>query len=355
VIDVATGHERPLTTRGWDYVSAIAWPRGSRKLLVAGSEHNKLTSQLWRVDADTGAISRLTNDLNDYRDVDIAAGAAAAVTILRDSSSTLLTGTPGDLRAATEGSGRYDGQDALAWTPDGKLIFSATANGQLDLWIADADGTNARAITADPAVEGHVCVPPIGETVVYASTKNGRTGIWRQHLRSGQLTLLSEDPTDGSPVCSPDGRSVYFTRRSDEPFRVGLDGGAPQPLASGKLFFGLWGITNDSRSILTAAHAPGGWQVALQPVDGGQQSRRYDILNVPFVIQASPRGDALTYIESRQDVPGLWNQPLDGGPPSKLLDLRGERIFNFAWSRDGRLAIAHGKSPTDVVLLSGIR
>ena len=30
-------------------------------------------------------------------------------------------------------------------------------------------------------------------------------------------------------------------------------------------------------------------------------------------------------------------------------------IFNFAWSRDGRLAVAHGPVPTDVVLLSGIQ
>jgi hypothetical protein len=49
------------------------------------------------------------------------------------------------------------------------------------------------------------------------------------------------------------------------------------------------------------------------------------------------------------------NQPLPSGAPRQLLDLDGDRIFNFGWSRDGKLAVAHGPVPTDVVLLSGIR
>jgi len=46
---------------------------------------------------------------------------------------------------------------------------------------------------------------------------------------------------------------------------------------------------------------------------------------------------------------------VDGGAPQQLLDMSGERIFSFAWSRDGRLAIAHGPVPTDVVLISGMQ
>jgi len=46
---------------------------------------------------------------------------------------------------------------------------------------------------------------------------------------------------------------------------------------------------------------------------------------------------------------------VDGGAPQRLLDLNGDRIFSFASSRDGRLAIAHRPVPTDVVLISGMQ
>jgi hypothetical protein len=73
------------------------------------------------------------------------------------------------------------------------------------------------------------------------------------------------------------------------------------------------------------------------------------------VLQFTADGRALTFLESRKETPSLWNQPLSGGPSEQLIDLHGDRIFNFAYSLDGRLAIAHGPVPADVVVLSGIR
>jgi Tol biopolymer transport system component len=277
------------------------------------------------------------------------------VTIVRDTASTISAGAPGDLRPVTNGNARHDGENALAWTTDGKLVFSAAVNGQLDLWMADSDGRNARALTSDPAAESRVCVLSGGESIVYVSTKNGRAGIWRQDLATGRLTLLGDDPSDDLPLCAPDGKSVIFTRAGEQTLRVSVDGGAPQALAEARSFFGSWGLSPEGREIVCAMQVPGrGWVIGLRPVDGGAARGGFDILNVPFVVQWSPRGDALTYIETREKAPGLWSQPVDGGPPRQLLDMHGDRIVNFAWSRDGRLAIAHGRSATDVVLFSGV-
>jgi Tol biopolymer transport system component len=119
---------------------------------------------------------------------------------------------------------------------------------------------------------------------------------------------------------------------------------------------GSYALSLDSRQAATLTTAVGGrWRVALLELNGSPMTRAFDILSLPFKVQFTPRGDALTFLESRKDVPSLWNQPLSGGPPQQLLDMSGDRIFSFAWSRDGRVAIAHGPVPTDVVLLSGIR
>jgi Tol biopolymer transport system component len=118
---------------------------------------------------------------------------------------------------------------------------------------------------------------------------------------------------------------------------------------------GSYAVSPDGRQVATFTTPGGPWRVALLELNGSLMTLPFDILSLPFKVQFTPRGDALTFLESRKDVPSLWNQPLSGGPPRQLLDMNGDRIFNFAWSRDGQLAIAHGPVPTDIVLLSGIR
>jgi hypothetical protein len=96
-------------------------------------------------------------------------------------------------------------------------------------------------------------------------------------------------------------------------------------------------------------------RIGVAPLADLSDMRRFDIVNIPVLIGFSPTGDALTYLESRKGAPALWTQPLAGGDPKPLLDLKGDRIFSFAYARDGRLAVAHGPAPSDVVLMAGIK
>jgi Tol biopolymer transport system component len=70
-----------------------------------------------------------------------------------------------------------------------------------------------------------------------------------------------------------------------------------------------------------------------------------------------PDSKALAYVdpETRSD---LWVQPLDGSASRPLTHFSadGHQIWDFDWSADGRrLAVARGKSSTDIVLFRGLR
>ena len=99
----------------------------------------------------------------------------------------------------------------------------------------------------------------------------------------------------------------------------------------------------------------GRFLIGMIPIDGAPPTRGFEIFNIPVMTSWTAGGDALTFLESRKGPQTLWNQPLDGSEPKMLLDLHGERVFNFAWSRDGRLAVSHGPAPTDVVLMTGVQ
>ncbi len=354
VIDAASGKERPLTSKRWRSISGLAW-LSSGAIILSANEPDRSNFQIWRVSAVDGNTRRLTNDLNNYEGV--SAGASTIATVLGDFSSTLSVSGAGGvepLQAVTRGAGRYDGQVGLTWTPDGHLVYTSVASGQLDLWLSDADGTNARALTSDPASESHPSMTPDGHTIVFAVRGENRGGLARLDLDSGRITTLTQDPDDSLPSCLPDGKTVAFTRLGSRPhlYRVGLDGGPATPInrvASSD------SVSPDGRYAASfTLEIDGRFLIGIIPIDGSPPTRGFQVFNIPVMTSWMPDGAALTFLESRKGPQTLWNQPLDGTEPKMLLDLHGERVFNFAWSRDGRLAVSHGPAPTDVVLMTGI-
>jgi len=355
VVDVSTGKERAVTSRRWDTIAAVAW-LSDATVLVSGTEAGRPNAQIWRVSIATGEARRVTNDLNTYADVSVAAGPKIVATVLGDASSTLSVSsaaTPDQLMPVTSGNGRYDGQLGLAWTPDGRIVATSAAGGQTDLWIMDADGRNARQLTSDVDVESHPSVCPDGRSIVFVS-RGARPGVWRLNVETGARSRLTNDASDSLPHCLAGDPSLVFTRLSTQPTiqTMSVDGGPVKSLG-----FGFSeAVSPDGRVIAACTRdRESRWRAGLLPAAGGPLGATFDIINVPIVLDWSPRDNALSFLESRRETQSLWNQPIAGGAPRLLLDLHGERIFSFAWSRDGRLAVAHGPMPTDVVVLSGIQ
>ena len=53
---------------------------------------------------------------------------------------------------------------------------------------------------------------------------------------------------------------------------------------------------------------------------------------------------------------GIWRQPLAGGKPERLKGLPEEKLYSYAWSRDGKqFAFVRGSGIRDLVLLRNIK
>jgi serine/threonine protein kinase len=355
-LDVASGKERQIVSGRWDVVGNLAW-LSDGSLVVAATEQGRPNHQLYRVTVTDGAVRRLTNDLNTYPDVATAARAPAFVAVLGDLSSTISVSAPGDQATQmplTTGAGRYDGQTGLAWTADNFLVFTSAAGGQIDVWTMAADGKDLRQVTSDAAAERMISVTPDGQSVVYATVRNGQPGIWQTNLSSGRTVRVTDDASDAFPLCLPDNRTLVFSRFDTQAqmYRVAANGGAPTEIP-GATSIAL-ALSPDGRSVAALSLATG-LAIRVVPIADGGITRSLNIMNAPVMLAWTPDGAALTFLESRRGPQTIWNQPLDGGEAQQILDLHGDRVFSFAWSRDGRLAVAHGPVPSDVVLFSGIQ
>lgn len=120
-----------------------------------------------------------------------------------------------------DGSGIVDlpglpGADA-AWSPNGQRIaFEADPNGDgnLEVFVADADGSNVRQLTDAPGADFWPDWFPDGHHLAFTSFRSGIPNIHVVNVDSLEVTALTDDGVFGSfqPDVSPNGREVVFMR-----------------------------------------------------------------------------------------------------------------------------------------------
>ncbi len=106
-------------------------------------------------------------------------------------------------------SSAWEAQPSLS--PDGNLVaFTSNAAGNLDIyWVILAGGDPVR-LTDDPADDSDPCWLADGSGIVFTSTRQGRTGIWKTDLTGRTTSLLV--PEGKHPSLSPDGLRIAFAR-----------------------------------------------------------------------------------------------------------------------------------------------
>jgi len=75
--------------------------------------------------------------------------------------------------------------------PDGRIAFASSNKGNMDVYVASADGTGARAVVSTPDVDADPAWSPDGSRLVLTSGPTGRPGIYLASAAGGGLTRLS--------------------------------------------------------------------------------------------------------------------------------------------------------------------
>lgn len=126
------------------------------------------------------------------------------------------------------GPGGYNG---WSWSPDGRrLAFASNRGGSWDIYTLLADGTGLTRLTISPSQDGWPAWMPDGATVVLASTRSDRAQLYRMGASGGNFQRLLASPTsDTEPAISPNGRIAFSAQAPDGTGEIMvLDGvGAP--------------------------------------------------------------------------------------------------------------------------------
>jgi TolB protein len=100
---------------------------------------------------------------------------------------------------------------AAAKTAEYEIAFASFAPLNSDVFIADADGRNARPFLPHPDADANPSFSPDGKWVLFSSRRAGSYDIYRAHLDgSGLEALVKHGAYDDQAALSPDGRTLAF-------------------------------------------------------------------------------------------------------------------------------------------------
>jgi TolB protein len=165
------------------------------------------------------------------------------------------------------------------YSPDGtRIAFAATEGGNSDVWVMNADGTAARKLTNDPALDLSPSWSPDGKRLAFVSDRSGTPQIYLMNADgSGVRRLTFQGNYNQTPQWSPRGDLLAFTARDERKvfdlFVVAVDSGKIDRITQDQ------GRTNEDPS-----WAPNGRLLAF----------RSDRSGAAQVVIADPKGDRQT-------------------------------------------------------------
>jgi Tol biopolymer transport system component len=212
-VDAATGAVTPIGSKQWDEVESLAWERDGRALIIAAMDRAVADAmQVWEVSVPDGSSRRITTDSAGYRRVAFTADGRTLVALRSEWRGTLWVGPSAQLTRVERIASvpdRVTSHWRIGWTPDGRILHTATARGNPDVWAVRPDGTDLRQLTTSPGSDRAAVAAPDGRYIVFLSDRDGRDRVWRMEPDGGRQTPLTEGPEDHHPVVVGDSRSVY--------------------------------------------------------------------------------------------------------------------------------------------------
>jgi eukaryotic-like serine/threonine-protein kinase len=358
--NVDSKSEKVISSRRWLEMDDIGWVPDGSGLIVSAQDNTSPFYHLWFVDPVRNQDRKITTDLNDYLAVSMSSNPISLLTLQRQTLTNIWIEHKDKLSQAiplTSGAGRFFD---LRWTNDNKIIYASDASGNADLWEMAADGSNQTQLTAAAGRNYAPVASSDGRYVVFHSNRSGRWQVWRMERDGSNPTQLTSGEQSNWPDISPDSSWVYFEhidRGVPKLFKISIDGGSAEKITDSLAL--RPSVSPDGKSIAywqkddvpTAL-----WRIAVASLDGSAPTKFLEVpqglANGQSVIQFSPDGKTVTFIDFRNGVSTLISQPIDGGKPQVLTSITKDLFYSFNLSRDGRLVMSRGIRTNDAALIT---
>ena len=214
-------------------------------------------------------------------------------------------------------------------------IAYVTKTGQrYNLWVADADGENARAALTSPEPIISPSWAPGGAQLAYVSFEARKPVIYAHDVASGKRRLLANfKGSNSAPSWSPDGRSVVATLSlsgNAQVYAMDANGGEPRRLSQSASIDTEPVFSPDGKSIYFVSDRGGSPQIYRMGVQGGNAQRLTFTGNYNISPAPSPDGRWLAFVSRVGGAFRLHVMDVASGTVTALTESSADESPSFA-------------------------
>ena len=227
-------------------------------------------------------------------------------------------------------------RNALA-SNTGRIVFTSVRDGNLEIYVMDADGGNQENLTNHPAYDYYPDWSPDGTKIAFVSDRNGdRTQIYVMDADGKNVIRLTDGPGQKyDPDWSPDGRKIAFSVHGwDLHIAVmDADGGNREKLEN-QARYPSW--SPDGKQIAFLSSRDGGNEIYVTGIGGQWRKRLTRNLAPKQHPSFSPDGRWIAYEAHHKEFHHIYVVGADGRNRVRLTHNE-EHHSGPAWTPDGRM------------------
>jgi len=364
-VNLTDSSVKKIGNRDWGVVDNIVWlPDGNQLAVIAKESIGERLRQIWLVSYPGGTARQITNDLNTFLQSQITVSGDGKLAVIQGHISAQIWIAPNadvrEARRVLQGvAPRYEGIDGLAWTLDGRLLYSAYVGDNLVIWSMEADGSNLKQLTPGKANinDNNMSVTADGRYVIFQSNRSGSVEIWRVNSDGTDLKQLTTGGNNSLPSLSPDGQWVVYTSTVDGKsslWRISIDGKDAKQIT--RKPFRASQVSPDGKYIASLSYDESGVRLAIFPFEGGEPVKSFPVpknsLRARWVMRWTPDSKGILY---KDDPQSLWLQILNEEKPQLVKGFEETPVRQLAWSFDGKsFAYTIGITTQEIILIENI-
>jgi Tol biopolymer transport system component len=221
-----------------------------------------------------------------------------------------------------------------SWSPDGtKIAFASYRDGNAEIYVMDAGGGNQTRLTTDAAYDEDPSWSPDGTKIAFQSTRDGYSEIYVMDADGGNQTRLTTNLYDDSaPDWSPDGTKIAFKSYRDGKGEIYVmdAGGGNQTLLTKTAINPSWTLDGspswspDGTKIAFKSYRDGNFEIYVMDADGSNQTRLTTTTAYDYFPDWSPDGTEIAFASGRDGNGEIYVMDADGTNPTRL-------TTNVAW------------------------
>jgi Tol biopolymer transport system component/DNA-binding winged helix-turn-helix (wHTH) protein len=348
VVNVATGEQRIVSHENWISAGQTIWLKdGSGIIVVAyGAKSPALNDELWVVPYPKGEARFVANGINGRYGISLNVESNSLVAVKSSKFACFLTAPVNNLRDNTHVLTTISDECPLPfgadWTNDGLIVYSATDDGNANIFTIREDGGERKQLTSDASAEISPKLSADGRFLTFLSNRTGQMDVWRADANGTNTVRLTTSGNVKDSIISPNGEAVFYLVEDSESkvetlWRVSVGGENPIKLTDRTTRSPR--ISPDGKTIACYISNPetNTMRLALLSAETGEVFKypatpQHD--DIPF-LDWSKDGESLFVVLQREKPFSLWRLPLNGNQPEQLREWPNDAIFRLAISRNG--------------------